>query len=73
MQQGNANPAMWNLQKLRSIRKYLDINTCKILVDSLVTSHLDYCNSLLFGTSYYVLNKLQIVQIIAAKLILNKT
>ena len=62
--------AMWNLQKLRSIRKYLDINTCKILVDSPVTSHLDYCNSLLFGTSDYILSKLQRVQNIAAKLIL---
>ena len=39
--------AMWNLSKLKKIRKYLDMDTCKIVVDVLVTSHLDYCNSLL--------------------------
>ena len=47
--------AMWNLSKLKKIRKYLDTDTCKIVVDALVTSHLDYCNGLLFGISEYLL------------------
>ena len=45
--------------------------TTKILVDSLLTSHLDYCNSLLYNASDYVINKLKCVQNQAAKLILN--
>ena len=51
--------AMVNLPKIKQIRKYLDMNTNKILVDSLITSHLDYCNSLLFGATKQVLHKFQ--------------
>ena len=63
---------MWNLSKLKKIRKYLDMDTCKIVVDALVTSYLDYCNGLLFGISEYLLHRLQIVQNYAAKLVLNR-
>ena len=64
--------AMWNLSKHKKIRKYLDTDTCTIVVDALVTSHLDYCNSLLFGISEYLLHRLQIVQNYPAKLVLNR-
>ena len=63
---------MWNLSKLKKIRKYLDMDTCKIVVDALVTSHLDYCNGLLFGIYEYLQHRLQIVQNYAAKLVLNR-
>ena len=64
--------AMWNLSKLKRIRKYLDMDACKIVVDALVTSHLDYCNGLLFGISEYLLHRLQIVQNYVAKLVLKR-
>ena len=52
--------AMWNLQKLKLIRQYLDEETCRRLVQSLVFSHLDYANALLAGVhrgSHYSSNE----------------
>ena len=60
--------AMWNLMKLKQIRDHIDTDTCKILVNSLVTSDLDYCNGILYGSSSYVIKKLQRVQNAATKL-----
>ena len=37
---------MWDLQ---CIRRYLDLDSAKLLATALVFSHLDYCNSLLYG------------------------
>lgn len=62
--------AMANLVKITSIRNCLDNEVCKILDHSLVTSHLDYCNSLSINCTDTVLRKLQRVQNIATKLIL---
>ena len=39
--------AMLNLRKIRSIRKYLDRESCNTVVVALVLSHLDYANRLL--------------------------
>ena len=41
----------------------------EILVHACVSSKLDYCNSLLYNISKYVLNKLQFVQNATARLI----
>ena len=65
--------AMFNIQRIKHIRKYLTKEACKYLVMGLVTSHLDYCNSLLYGLPAIDLNKLQHVQNIASKLILQKS
>ena len=62
--------AMLNIKHIRSIRDYLDQEACEILVNGLVLSHLDYCNSILIGLPNVTINKLQRVQNIAAKLIL---
>ena len=62
--------AMWTLMKIRQIRKYLDQDSTKLLVDTLATSHIDYCNALLFGACDYVIRKFERVQNAAAKLIL---
>ena len=64
--------ASWNLQKIKSIRQYIDMDMCKLLVDSLVTSHLDYCNCILSGAYGYVIRKLERIQNQSAKLILGK-
>ena len=45
----------------------------KCLVHSLVFSHLDYCNSLLFGISKYLVAKMQSIQNFAARTVLRKS
>ena len=64
--------ALINYQRIRSIRKFLTIETCTTLVLSLCISHLDYGNSLLFGLPWNTLNQLQRVQNMCAKLVLNR-
>ena len=51
------------------IRHVLDTDTCKLLVHALVTSRLDYCNSLLYGLPQKTLNRLQVMQNKAARII----
>ena len=50
---------IWDLQR---IHRYLDLNGAKLLANALVSSHLDYCNSLLSGITDTDLAKLQGVQ-----------
>ena len=64
--------AMWNLQKLKAICDTLTEETCETLVLSLVISHLHYANAILVGLPETDRHKLQCVQNMAAKLILNK-
>ena len=52
------------------VRKYLSWHSSEILVFAFITSHLDYCNGLLYGLPDYLLNKLQQVQNACARLIL---
>lgn len=58
-----------HIRKLRSIKKYLAIDSLKTLVNCFILSRLDYCNSLLFGISDDTLARLQRVQNAAARLI----
>ena len=50
---------MWDL---RRIRRHLDLDSTKLLATALVSSRLDYCNSLLYGISDIDLTRLQHVQ-----------
>ena len=61
--------AFYSLYNLRQIRKFLDDDTCKILVHALVTCHLDYCNALLYDIPQYQLQRLQKVLNAAARLV----
>ena len=63
--------AMWNLQKLKAIRNVLTDDACKTLISALVLSHLDYTNMILIGLPEVDIKKMQIVQNMAAKLVLN--
>ena len=45
------------------------MDTMKIIIQALVVSKLDYCNSLLAGTAGYQLDKLQCIQYIACRVI----
>jgi hypothetical protein len=56
-------------RQIGQIRKYLTVNSPRILINVLVTSKLDYCNSLLYGYPKYVFKKLQNVRNTAARII----
>ena len=57
------------LRKVHQSRSLLDKNTRKIIVQALVLSRLDYCNSLLLGSPEYQMDKLQCIQNIACRVI----
>ena len=63
--------AMWNLQRIKSVRNILTKEACETLVIGLVISQLDYANSLYIGLPECDVKKLQRVQNIAAKTVLN--
>lgn len=61
--------ANFHIRNLSRIRMYIDQNSCHAAVRALITSRLDYANSLLFGISLKDCNRLQRIQNRAAKLI----
>ena len=65
--------AMANLYKIINIRKYLTQETCQLLVQGLVLSHLDYSNAILTGLPKTTLNHMNRVQALAAKVILRRS
>ena len=60
------------IKKIHKIRCNIDEATTRTLIQALVTSWLDYCNSLLVGTPAYILQKLQRIQNSATRLVYNK-
>ena len=62
---------MWNLQNLKAIRNVLTDDVCKTLINALVLSHLDYANAILIVLPEVDIKKMQSVQNMAAKLVLN--
>ena len=61
------------MRTIRQIRKFLSRSQVELLVHSIISSRIDYCNALLFGAQKVeCLNKLQRVQNQASKLVLRK-
>jgi hypothetical protein len=63
----------YNLKNIRDIRQYLTRKTAEQLINSLVTSHLDYANSLLAGAPTATIKPLQRLQNQAAKVVLQRS
>ena len=61
--------AYYNIKNISKIRKSLSLDDAKTVVNALVTPHLDYGNSLLTGINKKLLNKLQVAQNSAVRLI----
>ena len=57
------------LRNIGRIRKFLTVDATRTLVNSLVTSKLDYCNALLVGIPNSTIGKLQRIQNTAARII----
>ena len=60
------------IYNIGQIRKYLTVEDLRTLVQSLIVSKLDNCNSLLFGVSEYEIGRLQKLQNSCARLIHGK-
>ena len=60
------------ISDIGKIRKFLTDKHTQILVHSVISSRLDYCNSLLYGINKSEINKLQKVQNAAARLVFRR-
>ena len=59
----------YHMRYLQRIRRHLDLDSAKLLATALVSSCLDYCNSLLYGIADIDLTRLQHVQNRLARLL----
>jgi hypothetical protein len=59
------------LRNIRSIQTFLSKEALSCLVHAFISSRLDYCNSLLFGAPDHLINKLQRIQNMAARIVTN--
>ena len=66
-----AKSCHFHIRDIRRIRHLLPLSTATALANSLVSSKLDYCNSLYSGISQTNLNKLQRIQNSLARVITN--
>ena len=64
--------AMANFFRIRSIRSYLNRSAAETLLLGLCISHLDYANSVLYALPVVYISKMQRVQSMCAKLVLNR-
>ena len=60
---------MFHLRNICKIRRFLTTEACKLLIHALVTSGLDYCNSILYGCNQSTLQRLQLLQNYAVRLV----
>ena len=58
------------IHNIARICHQLDIETAKTLVQALVLSHLNYCNSMLLGIPIYNIQKIQCIQNMLARIVL---
>ena len=66
-----SSTAMYQLRRIASIRRYLTEHAARTLVQSLISTKIDYCNSLFIGMKAANLSKLQRIQNAAARVVKN--
>ena len=66
-----ARTCYFELRRLASIRRFLTSTATAILVSAFVLSRIDYCNSLLLGSTHDVTSHLKQIQSYAARVILH--
>ncbi|KAI5099638.1 hypothetical protein C0J45_10190, partial [Silurus meridionalis] len=59
----------FHLRNIAKIRNMMSLQDAEKLVHAFVTSRLDYCNALLSGCASKCINKLQLVQNAAARVL----
>ena len=61
-----------SLKGITKVRQLVDKETCKTMIQAFLTSRLDYCNSLLLGSTEALIDKLQKVQNMACCIVVGK-
>lgn len=61
--------SFYHLRNIARVRAYLLQKDAEILIHALVTSRIDYCNTLLIGVTSHLVNRLQLVQNAAARIL----
>ncbi len=61
--------AFFHLKNISKLRPMLSMSNAEMLINAFMTSRLDYCNALLGGCSARLINKLQMVQNTAARVL----
>ncbi len=61
--------AIFHLKNISKLRPMLSKSNAEMLIHAFMTSRLDYCNALLGGCSARLINKLQLVQNAAARVL----
>ena len=64
--------AIFQLRSISKIRSFISFSDAQTVIHAFVTNHLDYCNSLFSGLPQKSINRLQLVQNTAAR-VLTKT
>ena len=59
----------FHLTNIGKIRSYLDRESTEAIIHAFVTTNLDYCNAILYGLPKVLLNRLQLVQNRAARIV----
>src|SRR5258708_34795097 len=65
--------SFYHIRQLRQIRSVLDRPSALLLANALVSTKLDYCNSLLFGLPLHSIRRLQLVQNSLARVVVPST
>ena len=68
----SARNCYFHLRQISAIRPYLTQDATETLVNAVITSRVDYCDSLYMGLPDYSIKKLQLIQNNAARVILKK-
>ena len=63
---------MYGLYKLKRVRKVLTDEAAETIAVGVVMSHLDYSNAILIGLPKYEINRLQRIQVLAARAVLGR-
>ena len=66
------NASFFHLRMISPVKKYLSAESTKTLVHVSITCKLDNCNSLLYGMTQNLIQKVPLVQNCAARLAFNK-
>ena len=61
--------AFFHLKNISKLQPMLSMSNAEMLIHAFMTSRLDYCNALLGGCSVHLINKLQLVQNAAARVL----